>query len=71
MASNGNAIAVWEHDDGNLFASLYTVGMGWGAAIPISNVPAHFIACSPQVAINSNGNAIVVWFQENQTTKLD
>lgn len=67
MDSNGNAIAVWSQYDGlrnNISANRYEVGIGWGNAtfIATNNL---WVAGNPQVAIDGNGNAIVVWWQWN------
>lgn len=64
MDANGNAIAVWSKSDGthfNIVANRYT-GTGWGTAtlIEADNVGSAFI---PQIAMDSNGNALAVWAQ--------
>ena len=62
--SNGNAIAVWgkyESNSSNIWASRYVVGTGWGAGAIIHSVLDH--AGDPQIVINKNGNATVVWVQ--------
>ena len=61
---NGNVMAVWVQSDGtnqNIYANLYKVGTGWGAAtlIETSAMPAD----APQIAADSRGNFIAVWRQ--------
>ncbi|HTE40905.1 MAG TPA: hypothetical protein VK629_08740, partial [Steroidobacteraceae bacterium] len=62
----GNAIAVWMQADAtdySLRASRFSAATGlWGSATPIENNPSGH-ALSPQVAVDSNGNALVVWRQ--------
>lgn len=61
---SGNAIAVWQQDDGSgevsIYASRYANGSWEPAQIIDSNTDT---AGNPQVAVDSNGNAIVVWHQ--------
>ena len=64
--SAGNAIAVWQQNDGarfNIWANRYVSGSGWGTAarIDISHTGSAQI---PQIAIDSAGNAIAVWQQD-------
>ncbi|MBI5055613.1 MAG: hypothetical protein HZB61_03225 [Nitrospirae bacterium] len=68
--SNGNAIAVWYQWDGstnNIWTNRYTAGSGWGTAglIETDNTGD---ASRPQVAVDSNGNAIAVWYQSDGST---
>ena len=61
--SAGDAIAVWSQSDGglsNIYINRYTAGAGWGTAELIATGDADN-ATRPQIAIGSNGNAIVVW----------
>jgi hypothetical protein len=65
MDSSGNAIAVWYQYDGNwssIFANRYVAGTGWGTAKLIETNNAGD-ASQPQVAMDSSGNAIAVWYQ--------
>ena len=60
---NGNAIAVWRQNDGtydSIWANRYTAGTGWGTAqrIETANIQN---SSRPQIALDSNGNAIAVW----------
>jgi hypothetical protein len=60
---NGNAVAVWSQSDGtrnNVWANRYTRAAGWSVAelIETDNDQG---AIGPQVALDSNGNAIAVW----------
>jgi len=66
--SNGNALAVWYQHDGtryNIWANHFD-GSSWGSAtlIEIDNAGS---ASSPQIAIDSNGNALAVWYQSDGT----
>jgi hypothetical protein len=67
MDANGNGLAVWTQDDDvhmNVMANRYTAGSGWGTAAPIetNNVGEAF---EPRIAIGANGNALVVWRQDD------
>ena len=69
---SGNAIAVWDQFDGvrnNIWANRYTVGGGWGSPVKIETEDT-LGADYPQIAFDSNGNAIVVWFQLSGTDIL-
>ena len=66
---NGNAIAVWAQSDGtrnNIWANRYDAFTGWGTAILIETNDVWY-ASSPQVAFDTNGNALVVWNQSDGT----
>ncbi len=65
----GNAIAVWAQHDGtrnNIWANRYTVGSGWGTAelLETDNTGS---AISPQIVLDSAGNALAVWQQFDGT----
>ena len=68
--SSGNSVAVWmvQDPDSNYredaWANRYVVGMGWGTAQPIET-DVSGDAKGPEVAVDSSGNAIAVWYQEN------
>ena len=67
--SSGNAIAVWHQDDGtrnNIYANRYVSATGWGAAALIETDNAGD-AYNPQIAFDSSGNAIAVWYQWDGT----
>ena len=67
---SGNAIAVWHQFDGstnNICSNRYELGTGWGTA-QLIEIDAGY-AYRPQVAIDSNGNAIAVWQQSEGTTE--
>ncbi|MBC8055752.1 MAG: hypothetical protein H7Y61_04175 [Rhizobiales bacterium] len=62
----GQAIAVWQQAGSvtiNIFAARYTPGIGWGAREPIDITP--FTSQQPRVAIDAQGNAIVVWMNSD------
>ena len=68
MDPNGNAIAVWQQNDGtsfNILANRYVKGTGWEAAEIIETMAGN--AGSPQVAMDSSGNAIATWQQNDGT----
>jgi len=61
--SAGNAIVVWSQSVGglnNIYSNRYTLATGWGGAELIATGDVDN-ADRPQIAIDSNGNAIVVW----------
>ncbi len=66
MDGTGNAIAVWRQSDGNgkndIWANRYPAGTTWGTAQAIAkNLDGN--ADSPEIALNTGGNAIAVWRQ--------
>jgi hypothetical protein len=66
--TSGNAAAVWEQHDGtrsNIWSNRYVAGTGWGTA-ELIEMDAGF-ASSPQVAVDPNGNAVAVWYQDDGT----
>ena len=68
--SGGNAIAVWHQSDGtrnNIYANRYVTGTGWAGAALIETDDTS-AANSPQVAVDSQGNAFAVWYQNDGTT---
>ena len=63
--SQGNALAVWYQSDGarnNIWANRYTIGSGWGARTLIETIDTGS-AIRPQLAIDTQGNALAVWEQ--------
>lgn len=67
--ASGNAIAIWEQYDGahyNIWTNRYTVGTGWDVATLIETNNTGD-AWYPQIALDSNGNAIAVWYQFGTT----
>ena len=69
MDGEGNTIAVWQQSDGtvdNIWSNVYSIATSsWGDAdtVRISNQAAY----APQIAINSDGKAIVIWRQSDST----
>jgi hypothetical protein len=64
--ANGNATAVWQQRDvngrNNIWANRYLVGAGWGAPVAIeTNGPSAGDDQLARIAMDGNGNAIVVW----------
>jgi len=71
LDANGNALVVWSQSDGtrdNIWAIRYETGNGWGLAelIEIDNAGN---ATRPQIAMDANGNALVVWDQSDGTRR--
>lgn len=71
--STGNAIAVWRwyFDDGttfpkyNIWANRYVKGTGWGTATLVEPNDNNGDAYPPQLGMDADGNAIVVWNQSD------
>ncbi len=61
MGAFGNAIAVWSTATG-IWASRYTTATEWSAPRPIADGSGAF---GTQIAIAANGDALVVWMQNN------
>lgn len=62
MGGNGRAIAVWQQSDGlfqHVFASRFIPGSGWGSPERIESNLGN--ADHPRIAMDSSGNALVVW----------
>jgi len=69
---NGNAMAVWSLNDStwshtSVWASRYVVGTGWSSATNLSGDVVQS-AYGADVALDSIGNAIVVWYQASGTS---
>jgi hypothetical protein len=63
--NNGNAMAVWTQPSdylSSVWANRYISGSGWGTPTLIENNSSNS-TYNPQVALDANGNAIVVWDQ--------
>lgn len=56
---SGNTIAVWVVRQ-SLYARRYTIGVGWQSSVLLSF---NQQASGPEIAMDHNGNAIVVWDQ--------
>lgn len=78
MDDNGNAIAVWTEAGQNteglyyyMYASHFSPANGWGQPEQIQQIfGVNGQSRSPQVAMNSNGDAVVVWLQTNGSAIL-
>ena len=60
----GNAIAVWAQTGGSfnsIWSNRYTAGQGWGTAQLVEVADGEALA--PDIAIDADGNALVVWRQ--------
>lgn len=66
----GNAIAIWQQDDGTIprvFANRFTAGSTWGTPALISSSSSSS-AFQPGIAVSRNGNAMAVWYEDNNGT---
>ena len=66
MSATGEAIAVWQQTDNSLnsiWSSRYIPATGWTTPVVISDITVD--ASSAKVAVDSEGNALVVWQQIN------
>jgi hypothetical protein len=69
LDASGNAIAVWDQDEGtiNIYANRYVSGTGWGnPTILISSGAGN--TRESQITVTPNGDAIAIWTQNNSTT---
>ncbi len=70
IAASGNALAVWQRDDGthsNIWANRYDpTSASWGTATVIESDDAGN-AEAPHVVIDNAGNGIAVWRQDDGT----
>ena len=66
--AHGNAVAVWMQSDGsryNIWSNRYIASTGlWGTAVLLETDNTGD-ANEPQVAIDTNGNAVAVWLQSD------
>lgn len=68
--SSGNAIAVWQQSDGTnvtVWSNRYVPGAGWGSAQRIDTANSGS-AERPSMAMDSSGNAVVVWVWNDGST---
>jgi hypothetical protein len=64
MNKNGSGIAVWREINGargSIFANVYLPDKGWGTPTRIELGASPDDSYDPQVAIDNNGNGVVVW----------
>ena len=65
--SAGDAVATWVHydtaDTRQVLVSRYSPGSGWGAVMEVSPGIGNAVRVTPQVAIDPQGNVIVLWQQ--------
>ncbi|MDH5649690.1 MAG: HYR domain-containing protein, partial [Gammaproteobacteria bacterium] len=63
MDPQGNAVAVWTQLDvdskWHIYANYYEAGIGWGGPAKIDNDSVG--AAEPQVAMDAQGNTVIVW----------
>jgi hypothetical protein len=70
MDAKGNALAVWEDDDGThakIWASRFTAGLGWGLGTAIGG-DSDSNAFDPQIAVDAEGNAVALWRARNNAS---
>ena len=68
----GNAIAVWTQSDGewiNVWSNRFSPAAGWGTPETIATDDDR-IPESPRVALDTSGNAVVVWHQRSSDPAL-
>ncbi len=69
MDDNGNAVIVWLQSDGTnyqIFKSEYRNGAWTHPSSPTDNIsPDGKHAYEPQAAMDNNGNAVIVWYQDD------
>jgi hypothetical protein len=71
--NNGNAIAVWDRanppgpDYSEIVAKRYVPGTGWGGVVFLDDLLQKSYDMRPQVAMDNNGNALVVWDDQGTT----
>jgi hypothetical protein len=66
--ADGNAIAVWSQSSAlavNIWSNRYTAGVGWGTATLVGLNSAFDF--TPQIAIDADGNVLVVWIHVDTT----
>ena len=77
--ASGNAIAIWAQDDApeadpdvrtSIWSNRFTAGTGWGSAELVETDDTGN-AWSPQIAIDSDGNALAVWQQSGGNDLFD
>lgn len=72
MDRNGNAVAVWyqagEDNRANIWANRFTPAAGWGTPELIENF--FGTATDPQVKMDAQGNALVVWDQADDSNNI-
>jgi hypothetical protein len=72
MNERGDIVVAWKQSNGsgsNLYSRLYFVGEGWSEAEVVEYTPTY--VKMEDVAIDSVGNALVVWTQFNETTTFE
>jgi hypothetical protein len=72
MTAAGNAIAIWQQDDGssvNVWSNTYDLLNGWGIADYVENNTDGGNALRPRIGVDGSGNAIAVWQQRSGDTR--
>jgi len=70
---DGNAVAVWVQFDGvqdSVWSNRYAANGGWGRSQPVETDDELGVQ-GPQVAVDSEGNAVAVWSQKNGDFEFD
>jgi hypothetical protein len=68
VGTGGDAIAVYNRT--SIFAVHHTDGLGWGLPVEIAAPGVAENAIAPRIAIDSNGNAVAVWYQLDSTNSV-
>ncbi|MDT8420395.1 MAG: hypothetical protein RQ754_08190 [Desulfuromonadales bacterium] len=66
LSNNGDAIVAW-HQDAKIYIAHYTTAGGW--VLPAADEEIFDGSSDPQVAMDDNGNAIIVWSATDGTNK--
>jgi hypothetical protein len=72
MNDNGDIVVVWGQwieSQTDLYGRIYHAGVGWSEPEPLEHLTT--VTRNPKVAIDSVGNAFVVWQQTNGSTSKD
>ncbi len=72
--NNGNALAAWVSYDSNLKFRIFVShfdGINWGDPELFETDDTEKSARSPEIAFDNNGNAFVVWYQEDSNSRFN
>jgi len=68
--TDGNAVAAWAQSEGagtRIWANRYRAGSGWGTADVVGNGGMSGWSSSPNVSVDSSGDAIIGWYAYDGT----
>jgi len=67
LNENGNILVAWEQNSREFWSNYYTAGSGWGKAKKIIKFDVvDSTSSSPNIAIDKNGNAFLVWRRNHE-----